>query len=91
MKKVLSLVLALAVFSTLAMAGAQGVTVSYEMTGAESDSLVGAGSWSDFLTGLACGLGTVAVIAGVATGAGAVVSLAAASGVAATCAAAIGI
>ena len=91
MKKVLSLVLALAVFSALAMVGAQGVTASYELTGAESDSLVGAGSWTNFLAGLTCGLGTVAVIAGLATGAGAVVSLAAASGVAATCAAAMGI
>ena len=80
MKKILSLVLALAVFSTLAMAAVPGAVLSDEMPSAESGAVIG-GSWTSFFVGAGCALGIGAGIAVLATGVGAAVTAATATAV----------
>jgi len=94
MKKMLSgfLSLALAAMLTPAISGVisadghrDNVTVSQPIFDSSSREIAGAGPWSKFINGVACGAGIVAIAGGALSGVGAAGAVLAVTGVAAAC------
>src|SRR5262245_48309620 len=94
MKKTLSGLLSLALAAMLTFATTSALTrgadqkqipASQRLSERASQEITGAGSWSEFTNGLACGLGIVGIAAGGLTGVGALAATVAVASVAGAC------
>jgi hypothetical protein len=94
MKKVLSGFLSLALASTLtiamssvqtANAAQKQIPVSHLLSDNISQEITGAGPWSQFFSGVSCGVGIVGIAVAASSGVGVFAVVVAGSGVAAAC------